>query len=116
VGIVLNQDDGSPVVYFEEGKGKFRHVPCRLLPDHETAFSMTVHKAQGSGFGRILVLLPDHPSPVMTRELLYTAVTRTESGVDLWCEEASFKQAVAHPTVRHMGLQRKLDAAPSPIP
>ena len=111
VGIVLHQDDGTPLACFEDGHGKFRKIPCRLLPEHETSFAMTIHKSQGSGFGRILVLLPDFPCPVMTRELLYTAVTRTESGVELWCEETTFKQAISQPTVRHMGLQRKLDAS-----
>lgn len=113
IGIVLNQDTDTPFAYFEDGKGKFRKIPCRLLPEHETAFAMTIHKSQGSGFGRVLVLLPDFSCPVMTRELLYTAITRTESGVELWCEETSFKKAISQPTVRHMGLQQKLDAPPA---
>ncbi len=86
-----------------------RRVPCRLLPEHETAFAMTIHKSQGSGFEHILVLLPDNDSPVMTRELIYTAITRTKTGVELWCNQDTFIKGVKTPTDRRMGLKYKLD-------
>lgn len=109
VGIVLPDPtrNGEPAVYFEN---RGTPVSYHLLPPHETAFAMTVHKAQGSGFGRVLVVLPAEDSPILTRELLYTAITRTETGVDLWCEELSFKQAIQTRTQRSMGLKARLDA------
>jgi exodeoxyribonuclease V alpha subunit len=107
VGVVLKEGEGEPVALFESAGG-IRPVPCRLLPEHETAFAMTVHKAQGSGFGQVLVFLPGEYSPVMTRELIYTAITRAETHVDLWCEETAFKQAVQTRTVRSMGLEQRL--------
>lgn len=109
VGVVLPDPDraGELAVFFE---GRAKSVPCRLLPEHETAFAMTVHKAQGSGFGHVMVLLPPHESPILTRELIYTAITRTRTGVDLWCEEKSFKAGVRKKTDRSMGLMAKLDA------
>ncbi len=110
VGIVLpdSDRDGALAVFFE---GRPKSVPCRLLPEHETAFAMTVHKAQGSGFGHVAVVLPDRESPILTRELIYTAITRTETGVDLWCEEQSFMAGARKKTERSMGLKDKLDAA-----
>jgi exodeoxyribonuclease V alpha subunit len=109
VGIVWPdpQRDNELAVFFEN---RPRPVPCSRLPAHESAFAMTIHKAQGSGFGHVLALLPDRDSPLMTRELLYTAITRTRRSVDLWCAQVPFKAAVAKRTLRHMGLREKLDA------
>ena len=90
-------------------------VPCHLLPEHETAFAMTIHKSQGSGFHRIAVILPPHPTPLLTRELIYTAITRTETGVHLWTTQPTFQSAVATPTNRTMGLTKKLDTPSSPV-
>ncbi len=111
VGVVLPDPGrgGEPAVFIE---GRPAPLPCRLLPEHETAFAMTIHKAQGSGFGKVVILLPDRESPILTRELLYTAITRTESDLAIWCEEQAFKSAVAKPTKRHMGLKEKLDTPP----
>lgn len=109
VGVVLHENH-RPVVYFESGPSQFRTVPCRLLPEHETAFAMTIHKAQGSGFRRVLVLLPDRDNAILTRELLYTAITRAETEVELWCTEPMFRKCVDTPTLRHMGLKDRLDA------
>ena len=110
VGVVLPdpERENEHAVFFANRE---QPVPCRLLPEHETAFAMTVHKSQGSGFGHIMVMLPPAESPILTRELLYTALTRTETGVDLWCTERSFKTAVRTQTARSMGLTSKLDAA-----
>ena len=110
VGVVLPDPDREDAlaVFFE---GRPKSVPCRLLPEHETAFAMTVHKAQGSGFGHVAVMLPDRESPILTRELIYTAITRTATGVDLWCEEQSFKAGVRKKTDRNMGLKDKLDSS-----
>lgn len=112
-------DDGS--VHFRAAPGAAGPaasatcaVPAHLLPEHETAFAMTVHKAQGSGFDRILLLLPDKPAPVLTRELLYTAVTRTRTGIDLWLESDTFARAVRTPVARHAGLRDAIDSIPPP--
>lgn len=116
VGVVLPDPerlDGERVVYFETSanaaKERFRKVPCRLLPPHETAFAITIHKAQGSEFGRILVLLPAADVPLLTKELLYTALTRTRSGVDLWCNEGPFVRAACRRMRRLTGLKTQID-------
>jgi exodeoxyribonuclease V alpha subunit len=73
-------DDGStPLtlrVAFPDGRGGIRWVPPSRLTDVETVFAMTVHKSQGSEFDHVALVLPAHPSPVLTRELVYTAITR----------------------------------------
>ncbi|HEX8387019.1 MAG TPA: exodeoxyribonuclease V subunit alpha [Rubricoccaceae bacterium] len=84
VGVVWARRDGPPVVVFESADGAggpLREVPVGLLPEHETAWATTVHKSQGSEFGRVVVVLPEAGSRQaerLTRELVYTAVTRAK--------------------------------------
>ena len=78
VGMVLPDPEagGELRAFFEEtGDGPRAIVPSRL-PEHETVWAMTAHKAQGSEFKRVVLVLPEEDSPVLTRELLYTAITR----------------------------------------
>ena len=69
---------------------------------------MTVHKSQGSGFQNVLIILPDHDTPVLTRELLYTAVTRAEERVVLWTNPAIVATALERLTIRQSGLKDRL--------
>src|SRR5438105_4856447 len=78
------------------------------LPEHETAFAITVHKSQGSEFDRVAVVLPEHHSAVATRELLYTAATRARRQVTLCGSAAALERAVSTPTRRHSGLVARL--------
>jgi len=87
-----------------------RFAPARL-PQHEAAYAMTVHKSQGSEFDRVLFILPDKDAAVLTRELIYTGLTRARSQVELWWNEALFVKAVARRAERNSGL-RDLLAAP----
>ena len=65
---------------------------------------MTIHKSQGSQFGTAAVLLPEPDSPILTRELLYTAVTRARDGLIVAGTEAAVRAAVARPVARASGL------------
>lgn len=110
VGIVLPMEEAPErlTVYFEQPVNdqgeRIRAIPCHLLPAHETAFAITVHKSQGSEFGHVLVLLPPVDSPVVTRELIYTAVTRTRSSVSLWGGRESLTAAMQRSVRRFSGL------------
>ena len=88
-----------------------RFAPARL-PQHEAAYAMTVHKSQGSEFDRVLFILPGEDSPVLTRELIYTGLTRARSQVELWWNESVFVTAVARRAERNSGL-RDLLASPA---
>jgi exodeoxyribonuclease V alpha subunit len=81
-----------------------RFAPARL-PQHEAAYAMTVHKSQGSEFDRVLFILPDRDAPVLTRELVYTGLTRARSEVELWWNETVLTSAVARRAERHSGLR-----------
>jgi exodeoxyribonuclease V alpha subunit len=63
-------------VAFPDGRGGIRWVPVSRLQAVETVFAMTVHKSQGSEFDHVALVLPAHASPILTRELVYTAITR----------------------------------------
>ena len=87
-----------------------RHVelsPSRLAAV-DTVYAMTVHKSQGSQFDTAAVLLPDASSPILTRELLYTAVTRARERLILVGSEAVLRAAIARPVARASGLRRRL--------
>ena len=82
--------------------------PPGRLPEHETVFAMTIHKSQGSEFQQVLLILPERDSPVLTRELIYTGVTRARQHVELWFSEATFTLALARRTRRTSGLAHRL--------
>jgi exodeoxyribonuclease V alpha subunit len=111
IGITLPSADGGLMVFFADADGGHRAVPILRLPAHETAFAMTVHKAQGSEFDQLLVLLPERRSRVLTRELLYTAVTRSRHRLQLASGTAVLAAAIDTRTRRDSGLLARLREA-----
>jgi len=85
-----------------------RSIPTNLLPEHETAFAITIHKSQGSEFDEVVIVLPGTDSPLLSRDLLYTAVTRARRRVTLVGEFASLKAAILRPVNRFSGLRHLL--------
>jgi len=108
IGIVLPDGSETLMVHFPDSDGGFRPVAPLRLPEHETAFATTVHKAQGSEFDRVLLMLPAKPNRVVTRELLYTAVTRSRSGVAIIGGAEVVEKAIVSPTRRYSGLVARL--------
>lgn len=94
--------------HFLGSQGQPRCLPLPRLPEHETAYALTVHKSQGSEFDRVHLILPDRDARVLTRELLYTGVTRTRDGVVIWGRREVFERAVARRTLRSSGLRDAL--------
>ncbi len=108
IGITFRQPDGRYRVVFPKPDGEPRHLLPSRLPEHETVFAMTVHKSQGSEFNRVLLILPDTPSPVVTRELLYTGITRAKSSLILFARPDILAMAVDRPVQRVTGLAERL--------
>lgn len=98
-------------VFFQDSEGKVRKFHPLRLPEHEAMYAVTVHKSQGSEFDEILLILPDRDSPVLTRELVYTAITRARERVEIWGNADVFRDAVARRTVRASGLKDALLSA-----
>lgn len=97
-------DGDTMSAWFHDEKQKLRRVPLAKLPPHETAWAMTVHKSQGSEFDEVLLVLPDVDSPILTRELLYTGVTRARKRVHLFGAEERINAAVNRTAIRVSGL------------
>lgn len=95
-------------VHFPTEDGRYRRYVPTELPSHECAFAMTVHKSQGSGYDNVFMLLPDRFNPVLTRELIYTGMTRTKRNLTILSPQDIFHQAIARPTLRWSGLQQEL--------
>lgn len=108
VGLALPGEDGTLLVHVPQPGGGLRAVAPARLPAHETAWALTVHKAQGSEFDEVLLALPPHDSRVLTRELLYTAVTRARQRVQLCGAASVIAAAAARRTTRRSGLQARL--------
>lgn len=110
VGLVLRWPSGAPErpstlrVFFKDG-GQLRSVPAGRLADVDTAFAMTVHKSQGSEFGHAVLALPDDRRGTITRELVYTGITRARQAFSLVAVRADvFTAAIGRRTRRHSGL------------
>jgi exodeoxyribonuclease V alpha subunit len=110
IGIALPGAGGELLVHFPDDAGgaAFRAIAPVRLPRHETAFAMTVHKSQGSEFDEVLVVLPETRSRVLTRELLYTAITRARRRVTLAAPAPVLEAAIATATRRDSGLLARL--------
>ena len=109
VGVLWPDGNGVLRAVFEGGEhGTLRELAPSWLPGHETVYAMTVHKSQGSEFDQVAVVLPAEPSPVLTIELLYTAVTRGRSGVLLVGSEEILRCTLGRRVQRHSGLRAAL--------
>jgi exodeoxyribonuclease V alpha subunit len=110
VGITLPDADaeGRLKVFFQGGDEGLRAFAPARVPEHETVYAMTIHKSQGSEFGNVLMILPNEPSPIMSRELVYTGITRAMNRVEIWGNESVFSDAVEHRLVRASALQERL--------
>jgi exodeoxyribonuclease V alpha subunit len=95
-------------VFFLGNDGALRSFAPARLPEHETVYAMTVHKSQGSEFERVLVVTPNESSPVLSRELLYTALTRAKQQAVFYGVPAVFEAAVERRLRRSSGLRDQL--------
>jgi len=110
VGLMIHRGDAASVVIPTAPEPRF--LPAAQLDRIETWWAMTIHKSQGSEFPHAVVSLPSEASPILTRELLYTAVTRAQDLVTVVASESSIRAAIARPVSRASGLQERLWSIP----
>jgi exodeoxyribonuclease V alpha subunit len=106
-GVVVAGEGGRLTAVFEQHGGVARVRPNQLGAV-ETVYAMTVHKSQGSQFATAAVILPPPSSRILTRELLYTALTRARNRLFVVGTEATIRAAVARPAARASGLRERL--------
>lgn len=104
IGICIEERSGEYRILFQRGK-EFRNVAPSRLAAYEEAYALTVHKSQGSEFEEILLFLPGRPSPILSRELLYTAVTRARNSVRIAGTEEVLMEGIQAKLRRTSGLQ-----------
>jgi exodeoxyribonuclease V alpha subunit len=104
-GVVVKRTDGSLVAAFGRGSTPVLLHPGRLA-DVQTVYAMTIHRSQGSQYDTVSVVLPDTASSLLTRELLYTAITRARKHVRVLGTEQSVHAAVERQVLRASGLRR----------
>lgn len=106
VGVLLGEQPGSPLrAWFLRGDGDLQALLPAQLPPHESAWAMTVHKAQGSEFDTVELVLPDEPHPLLTREWLYTAASRARSHLRIHASREVIAAALQQRTRRINGLR-----------
>jgi exodeoxyribonuclease V alpha subunit len=111
IGITLRSPgsgNNELYVFFSGTSGKPRRFSPHRLPEHETVYAMTVHKSQGSEFEHVLFVLPDRDYPVLTRELLYTGITRAKESVSILGAEALLRTSISKRIDRTSGLRDAL--------
>jgi exodeoxyribonuclease V alpha subunit len=106
-GVIVQGESGQASAAFERGRELLHFSPLRLGAA-QTVYAMTVHKSQGSQFDTAAVLLPSSSSRILTRELLYTAVTRARRELILVGSEDAVRRAVERPVARASGLAQRL--------
>ena len=96
-------------VVFDTGTEGVRWVLPSRLRAVETVFALTVHKSQGSEFKHTMLMLPAHSNPVLTKELLYTGITRARQCFSLiYADEQVLEQAMTRQVIRASGLSNRL--------
>ncbi|RLB43262.1 MAG: exodeoxyribonuclease V subunit alpha [Deltaproteobacteria bacterium] len=110
IGIVATgkEASGRQAVLFRNPDGSFREIHPSRLPEFEIAYAMSIHKAQGSEFDEVMIILPDTDVPILTRELIYTAVTRARRRVTLWARPEILRAAVSRRIHRYSGLREAI--------
>jgi len=108
VGVVVRGDDQLDVVFGPLDALRRRRVS--RLPDAEVAYAMTIHKSQGSEYDRVVISLPDHVSPLLSRELVYTALTRARQHVTLIASSEVLRAAIDRRIDRVSSLRERVEA------
>jgi exodeoxyribonuclease V alpha subunit len=103
-GVVVRTDDGLRAAFARGGAPVL--IPPGRLSNVQSVHAMTVHRGQGSQFDRVSLVLPPAESPLLTRELLYTAITRAQSRIRVLGTEQAVRAAVSRPIARASGLRR----------
>lgn len=108
IGIAISKEKEIRV-WFKTVKNMTRSFDPKCLISYETAWAMTVHKAQGSEFKNVALVLPEVNNPILTRELLYTAVTRSKKNIFLYAKQDVLMTAVGSSTKRTSGLKNLIN-------
>ncbi|MBF0226503.1 MAG: exodeoxyribonuclease V subunit alpha [Desulfobacterales bacterium] len=109
IGILWETQNKEIRAFFSNQDGSFRSIPPARLPEHEIAYAMTIHKSQGSEFDNVLLIFPDKESPILTKELIYTGITRARKHVEIWGDDNILMNSIKKRVERTSGLKDSLN-------
>ncbi|HLR31437.1 MAG TPA: ATP-binding domain-containing protein, partial [Fodinibius sp.] len=107
IGLCLPNAAGELRVFFKT-EDHFKEILPARLPGYSTAYALTIHKSQGSEFNRLLLILPASYSRIVSRELIYTAITRARTGVEVVGTKKSLREGIRTKLQRISGLSERL--------
>jgi exodeoxyribonuclease V alpha subunit len=107
IGICYSEQ-GRMLLWFPDGSGSVRPVAPSRMPSFQTAWAITVHKSQGSEYHHVVLVLPADASPLLTRELIYTGVTRARKRIDIVGSADNIRRAIERTDERASGLKNRL--------
>lgn len=113
-GIVWPDADGRLWAWFRRADASLHQVPLSRLPVHDSAYAITVHQSQGSEFARVLFMLPPADNRILSRELLYTGITRAREKLSLFGSQDIIATAMTRNVLRYSGLRERLWAETAP--
>lgn len=108
IGVLVHSQSGELKAYFSTSENGIRELSPARLPTNLTAWALTVHQSQGSEFDHVLLVLPEELSPVLSRELIYTAITRARKSIRIMGSRDVLEQAITARTNRQSGIWDKL--------
>jgi exodeoxyribonuclease V alpha subunit len=109
-GITLIEN-GEVKVFFPAAEGEFKAFSPVRLPAHETTWAMTIHKSQGSEFNQVVLILPHEEMPLLTRQLIYTGITRAKQKVDIVASEAVLVAGVKADVVKATRIEVQIKSS-----
>ena len=109
IGLIWPDDEGQLLAWFQTGDD-YRPIAPGRLPRFETVYAMTIHKTQGSEFQRVAIVLPEVPTAMLSRELIYTGLTRAKQELYVAGDDGSWLTGVTRRVERHSGLTLRLYA------
>jgi exodeoxyribonuclease V alpha subunit len=105
IGLIWKNDTGHLMAVFEQANGEYKWVNPSRLPQHETVYAMTIHKTQGSEFEHVALVLPDQSdNKLLSRELMYTGITRAKKKLSVACLANVWRHGVSTKTSRYSGI------------
>lgn len=108
IGLIFKDETGRLMAYFPEGEG-YRAISISRLPSFETVFTMTIHKTQGSEFENVALILPESGADrLLSRELIYTGITRAKKHLQIFCNKQVWGAGVTQKVSRASGLTKRL--------
>ncbi len=104
IGFIWRHESGHLMAVFEDAKHEYKWIMTSKLPSFETVFAMTIHKTQGSEFGHVAMVLPNQKdNKLLSRELLYTGITRAKKHISIATNASVWRQGVETNIQRHSG-------------